>query len=187
MGIAGTWLLPGNVTVEHPTFVAHTLTSMLMKQKIEVIHKTRQFILNVIQDLSIEQLNHIPEGFSNNIIWNLGHMIAAQQGVCYLRTELPARVSMDFFHAYKPGSKPEKTLSVAAVDEIKDLLFSTPDQLLHDYENGLWTNYKPWTTRYGVELTTIEDAVEFLLFHEGLHSGYITALKRVVEQQPAKL
>jgi len=155
---------------------------MLMKQQIAVIHKTRQFILGVIQDLSAEQLNHIPEGFNNNIIWNLGHLIAAQQGVCYLRTELPATVSMDFFHAYKPGSKPERAVSAEEIDTIKEMAFSTLDQLLHDYENGLWTSYKPWTTRYGVELTTIEDAVGFLLFHEGLHSGYITALKRVIER-----
>lgn len=154
-----------------------------MKQQIEVIKQARSFILNVVKDLSTEQLNYIPEGFNNNIIWNLGHLIAAQQGVCYLRTGLPATVSMDFFHAYKPGSKPERALSETEIEEIKEMAFTTLDQLLHDYENGLWTSYSAWTTRYGVELKTIEEAIQFLLFHEGLHSGYITALKNVLAQQ----
>ena len=59
-----------------------------MTKQIEIIKKTRVSLLELVKDLSTEQLNKIPDGFNNNIIWNLAHMIAAQQGVCYVRAGL---------------------------------------------------------------------------------------------------
>jgi len=50
-----------------------------MKKEIERLKKTRIFLLDLIKDLTTEQLNEIPKGFNNNIIWNLGHLIASQQ------------------------------------------------------------------------------------------------------------
>jgi hypothetical protein len=68
------------------------------------------------------------------------------------------------------------------VDQIKALLFSTLDLLAQDYEAVLFSKYTAWTTSYGVELATIDDAFNFLQFHEGLHVGYVMALKRLVKQ-----
>ncbi len=50
-----------------------------MNNKIEKIKKTRRFLLNLVSELSTDQLNEIPPDFNNNIIWNMGHLIAAQQ------------------------------------------------------------------------------------------------------------
>jgi hypothetical protein len=58
-----------------------------MNNKIDKIKKIRGFLLEQIADLTNEQLNTIPNGFHNNIIWNLIHSICAQQGICYLRGE----------------------------------------------------------------------------------------------------
>src|SRR5688500_5324635 len=111
-----------------------------MNDQIEIIKKTRAYILDSVKELSIEQLNKIPAGFNNNIIWNLGHLVAAQQGVCYVRSDLKPRVSDEFFNKYKNGSKPEAFLNDKDLKEIKELLFSTLDVLRQDYENGLWIN-----------------------------------------------
>lgn len=60
-----------------------------MNKQIEIIRKTRVKLLEMLSDLSTDQLNKIPAGFNNNIIWNLAHLVAAQQGICYLRAGLP--------------------------------------------------------------------------------------------------
>ncbi len=39
----------------------------------------RQLYLAFLEKYSLEQLNYIPEGFSNNLIWNAGHIVASQQ------------------------------------------------------------------------------------------------------------
>jgi len=151
-----------------------------MNDQIEVIKRTRTHLLELVKELNIEQLNKVPAGFNNNIIWNLGHLVAAQQGICYVRTGVKPHVAEDFIDRYKKGSKPERFLNEEELKKIKELFFSSLDILKQDYESGLWTGYDSWTTSYGVELNSIEDAIQFLNFHEGLHSGYILALKRVI-------
>lgn len=152
-----------------------------MKKAIEIIHQTRKSALEHIKELTIEQLNHIPDGFNNNIAWNLGHMVAAQQGVCYKRSgNTPMHINDDFFIRYKPESKPERFITPEEIEEIKILLFSTIDKLEIDYQNSIFGEHAPWTTRYGVHISNLDEAINFLPFHEGLHFGYIMALKRVV-------
>lgn len=151
-----------------------------MTKQIEIIRKTRSFLLENLKDVTTEQFNKIPEGFNNNIIWNLGHMIAAQQGICYIRAGLKPCVNEEFINAYKSGSKPDGAIDNPAIENIKTLLFTTLDQLESDYNNHLFDNYIAWTTRYNVEVANIDDAVNFLPFHDGLHSGGIGALKRLV-------
>jgi hypothetical protein len=152
-----------------------------MTKQIEIIRKTRSFLLKNLEGLTTEQYNKIPEGFNNNIIWNLGHLIAAQQGVCYIRAGLAPRVGEEIINSFKSGTKPEKDFSEAEIENIKSLLFSTLDQLEGDYNNNVFGGYTAWSTRYEVELAGIDDALDFLPFHEGLHSGCINTLKRLVK------
>jgi hypothetical protein len=147
---------------------------------IEIIKQPRQRILDEISNLSVEQLNTTPEGFNNNIIWNLGHMIATQQGICYKRAGLDLRVDEAFFDAYKPGTKPNEVVDLEGVEEIKMMLFTTLEQLEADYYNGIINGYTPFTTRYGILLSNVDEAIAFLPFHEGLHIGYIMSLRKLV-------
>jgi len=149
-----------------------------MDQQIEAIRRSRSFLLEQLKDLSDEQLNRIPEGFNNNIIWNLGHMITVQQGVCYKRAGLLTSISDDFWERFKPGSKPEGLINAEEIAFIKNLMVVTLEQLEVDYHKQVFGNYKAWTTRHGVELADIDDAIKFLSLHEVLHSDIIMAVKR---------
>lgn len=149
-----------------------------MEKSLEIIRKTRISLLAMVEGLSIEQLNKVPAGFNNNIIWNLGHLVATQQGVCYRRAGIDMRIDDSYFAMYKPESKPERFISETELETIKQLMFSTLDQFEADLKTTLFDNYIPWTTRYNVAVDNIRDAVTFLPFHEGLHMGYVMALKR---------
>jgi len=151
-----------------------------MKHSLEILKYPRLNILNTIGHLSVKQLNTIPTGFNNNIAWNLGHMIASEQGICYKRSGLDTRVSEDFFNTYKSGSKPEKFITETEIAEIKDLLFSTLEKLEADYNAGIFVNYGTFTTRYDVEISNIDEGIAFLPFHDGLHIGYIMSLRKLV-------
>lgn len=153
-----------------------------MNQNIDTIKKTRGYVLQLLADATVEQLNDVPAGFNNNIIWNLGHMVAAQQGVCYLRAGLKTHISETFYRRFKPDTKSEGFINADEVETIKGLLLSTLDGFEADYGSHLFSKYPSWTTRYGATLSTIDEAVQFLLFHEGLHTGYIMAQKRLVKR-----
>lgn len=151
-----------------------------MTEQIETIKKVRAFLLEGIKDLTTEQLNRIPQGYNNNIIWNLGHLVAAQQGICYKRAGVAAHISEEFWEQFRSGSKPERLISESEIAEIKGLLSSTMDQLKADYDNNSFTGYTAWNTRYDVEIKNINDALRFVPFHEGLHSGVINTMKKMV-------
>ena len=151
-----------------------------MEKQFEILKKTRQHLLDFISDLSVDQLNKIPEGFNNNIAWNLAHLLASQQGVCYMRAGLPPVINTEYFEKYKPGTKPETVIDNNEIEDIKTLFLSVISQLETDYKDNLFKNYTPWVNRYGIEMASIDDAISFIIFHEGLHLGYIMALKRAI-------
>lgn len=155
-----------------------------MEKQFEIIKSTRKYLLSFTADLSIDELNRIPPTFNNNIIWNLAHLISAQQNVCYARTGLDVVIDQTLFTAYKPDTKPSGYVDAEQVSTIKDLFISTIDKLESDYHNNVFRNYNAWTNRYGVTHNTIEDTINFLIFHEGLHVGYIMPLKRLVKGKP---
>ena len=154
-----------------------------MDKQFEILKSTRKYLLNFIADLTIDELNEVPGGFNNNIIWNLAHLVAAQQGVCYVRGGLDLRISEQYFSTYKPDTKPERFVDQNEVATIKELFLSTIDQLEADYYNNVFSHYNSWTNRYGVIHNNIEDTINFLIFHEGLHLGYIMPLKRLVKKK----
>jgi hypothetical protein len=151
-----------------------------MNLQIENLKKVRAFLLESIKELTTEQWNKIPAGFNNNIAWNVGHLVAAQQGICYKRANLTPHITDEFWEQFRSGSKPGVDLSVDDISDLKGLFLSTMDQLDADYNDQIFGNYTAWSTRYGVEIGSIEDALKFLPYHEGLHAGVISAMRKLV-------
>jgi hypothetical protein len=151
-----------------------------MNSKIDLIRQTRSKALEIISGLSIPELNRIPEGFNNNIIWNLGHLIAAQEGIFYLRGKLELNIEQELFNSFKNGSRPEREIHAEEIEKIRSLLFSSLDHFEADLEKNTFQNYTAWTTSMGIQINSIEDALGFLPFHEGLHLGHIMTYKRII-------
>jgi DinB superfamily len=152
-----------------------------MQTSIDRYKKIRLYILESIKDLSVEQLNEIPEGFSNNIIWNIAHLVATQQAICYKRAGQEIKIEESFFDLFKPGTKPELVFDARMIQKIKEMFISNLDELEKDYNNNIFTTYTSWNTRAGVEITNIDIALNFILYHEGLHEGILGALKKFVK------
>ena len=145
------------------------------------VQKTiREILLKILDNHSLEQLNKIPAGYSNNLIWNVAHCISAQQVLVYKLSGLPMLVSDEFIDKYKKGTKPEGDVSQTEVDEIRGLLFSTLDKTEKDVNNGIFLNYTTYLTSMGFELTNIQDALDFVNYHEGIHTGIIMSIRKFV-------
>lgn len=148
----------------------------------DVQHKTRGFLNKYLEKLSLEQLNTIPNNYNNNVIWNIGHIIVTEQILVYKLSGVPMLVSDSLINKYMKGTKPEANATQQDVDELKELLFSTIQQTQEDYNNRKFTNYQEYTlSTTGNTLTNVEDAINFNLFHEGIHFGYIMALVKALK------
>lgn len=154
---------------------------LTMDYSFNICLKNRQQLEKFLTRFTPEQLNKIPEGFNNNIIWNIGHTLATQQLLTYGLSELTPNLSLDFINTYKKGTKPGEILSDSDITAMKNLLFSTLEDLEKDYRAGTFKTYKEYTlSTTGGVLSKIEHAIEFNNFHEGLHLGCCIALSKFV-------
>lgn len=148
----------------------------------EVLPNTRKYLKNVLENNSLEDLNKIPKGFNNNIFWNVAHLVVSQQVLVYKLSGLPLLVSDELVEKYKKGTKPEAPVTQAEVEEIKALLFTPIEKTKEDYYNGVFKEYQEYVVvTTGNTLRSVEDALQFTVFHEGLHIGYIQALSRAIK------
>ena len=151
-----------------------------MKNHFEILNITRNNVLNAIKGLSLEELNKVPTGFGNNVIWKVAHIVATQQLLCYKLSGLDMYLNDDFIDQYKKGSVADAEVSQSDVDYIIDQLEKLPALLKSDYDKGTFKSYNSYTTSYNITLSSIEQAIQFNNVHEGLHLGYIMAMKKVL-------
>ncbi|WP_236974339.1 DinB family protein [Membranihabitans maritimus] len=153
-----------------------------MEYQFEALEKTRKTILRILDGLTMDQLNIIPEGFNNNIAWNFAHLVVTQQLICYYFSGLPLEINKDLVNKYRKGSTPSESqpMSREEWEYFKNLFLSNVQTTKEDYQKGKFENYKSYTTSLELTINTIEDAINFNNVHEGLHLGYILALKRVI-------
>lgn len=149
-----------------------------MNWTFDILEKNRALMASFLEKFSVEQLNKVPEGFNNNIIWNVAHLVATQQLLTYKLSGLPMRVDETFVETYKKGTKANGMVSAKDIATIKSMLFSSVEQTKEDYNNGVFKSYNAYTTSTGSTLTSFEDAMAFNNYHEGIHLGYILAMKK---------
>ncbi|NRB60707.1 MAG: DinB family protein [Winogradskyella sp.] len=151
-----------------------------MEWTFDITIKNRKLLKGFLENMSLVDLNTIPKGFNNNIIWNIAHVIVTQQLLVYKLSGLATIVSNEMIDAYRKGTKPEKDLTEAEVDAIKSLLFSTIEKTKEDYESKIFQTYNQYTVTTKNTLSNVEEAIEFNNFHEGIHLGYILALRKAL-------
>ncbi|SHG73361.1 DinB family protein [Winogradskyella jejuensis] len=147
-----------------------------MHYDIDVTRKNRILLEGFLDRLTLEQLNKVPAGFKNNIIWNIAHCIVTQQLLIYKLSGLEGVLSDEIISLYRKGTKTERDVSQEEVDEIRNLLYFPINQTEKDYSSGVFNDYKEYTVSTGSILTNVDEALAFNNFHEGIHYGYILAL-----------
>ena len=132
-----------------------------MNYDIDITRKNRILFEKFLNEFSLEQLNRVPKGFKNNIIWNIAHCIVTQQLLIYKLSGLQGVLSDEMIAEFRKGTKTERDLSQAEVDEIRSLLFSPLDQTQIDLDNGIFQDYTEYTVSTGSTLTNVHDALAF--------------------------
>ena len=153
-----------------------------MEKLFDLILKNRSILHNHLQNTPKEKLFEIPEGFNNNIWWNIAHIVVSEQLLVYGLSGQPLVAPEDLVEKYRKGTKPNGIASDAEIELVSELMFSLPKKTAEDYKAGVFDSYNPYTTSLNIELSSVEDAVAYDLLHEGIHLGTITALKKVLER-----
>ena len=144
----------------------------------------REAFIRLIDTLSVEELNRIPEGFNNNIIWNFGHIVVTTPALCYVRSGLWENASsIKFLEDFQKGSKPSRQISESEIEELKALAISSIKAIEQDDEKGVFSAVKPFSTStYGAEMVNFDEILITTSGHDNMHLGYALAQKRLIKQ-----
>ena len=151
-----------------------------MENQLDITLQSRKNLLHILENTSKEDLLKIPEGFRNNIWWNIAHVAVTQQLLFYKLSGEQMRIPEDLVDKFKKGTAPDGTATDEEMKMVADLLIATIEWTKEDYKAGLFKNYKPYTTSAKVTLSSVEEAADFNLFHEGIHLGSIFALRKML-------
>jgi len=135
-----------------------------MNRYLKLIENKRQKLLDLTKNLTVEQYNFIPNGFNNNIIWNMGHLLSVSERILYEESGLQPPAHSISLAMFNKGTKPEKVLKEEEIAYIRDLMLESvrflekcepaiPETGSNDYQSSE-TNTK---------------LMEFVLFHEEYH------------------
>jgi hypothetical protein len=149
-----------------------------MQSTLNTWKTSRNLYLNFFEKYTLDQLNKVPYGFNNNLVWNVGHIVVAQQALIYKASGLEGYISQDLFELYKPGTKPTSQTSENAVLELKGLLVSLIERTESDLSEGKFREFNQRMTGTGFYLSSLSDAFEFNNYHEGIHLGYMMAIQK---------
>ena len=149
-----------------------------MEYQLNITTITRANILDSIKDLTLEQINFIPNNFNNSIGWQVAHIMVTQQLLHYKLSGNPMLVDDVFVENFRKDSSGKYLLTQDQWKKVVDLLKVLPSKLTKDYKKGKLNSFTSYETSYGAILTTIEEAIAFSNIHDALHFGTIRAMQK---------
>jgi hypothetical protein len=145
----------------------------------------RRFSLKYLESISPDEAQVQPEGFSNHLHWQLGHLLFTQGETLFTGCGFPSP-----FPGYKDyfdkGTRPEdydslvpdwETLMAQARRHLESLPASVADRL----DRPLVQPRK----LMNVAMATAGETLPFLIAHEGEHIGHLKRLRKAVRPRRA--
>lgn len=137
-------------------------------------------MMRELEGLSHEELLTIPDGRDDNILWNVGHLLCSLSRLTYVFSGYPLPIPEHYLKLFGKGTDAVSWIETPDPDEVLALFLGMPDRIEADYRAGKFTEYKPLALGGGHTVESVEEAVAFHCFHEGLHIGMVISLKRML-------
>lgn len=157
-----------------------------MEKLFNITLENRKALYHILMTTSKEDLLFIPKEHNNNIWWNIAHVLVTQQLLVYKLSKVAMRLNDALVKEFSKGTHPAASIADKQLKEVAEMLLPAIEWTKEDYEKGIFKEFTQYTTSANVTLHTVEDALSFNLFHEGLHLGTIRAIQKHL-QQPAAI
>lgn len=140
----------------------------------------RYHMMKELEGLDAEQMLAIPEGRDDNILWNVGHLLCSLSRLTYVFSGQPLPIPEHYLTLFGKGTSARAWDDAPDVDEVLDHFRRLPKQIEGDFTAQRFTRYKALEIVPGKTVASVEEAVNFHCFHEGLHIGMIITLKELL-------
>ncbi|MGV6862562.1 MAG: DinB family protein [Putridiphycobacter sp.] len=151
---------------------------MMLKAELKMLETSIQNVLDLVEGCTIDQLNKIPDGFSNNLVWQLGHLVVTQKLLIYGLSNNSLNLDTELVEKYRKGTRPNAKVTELEVEDLKSELAKFKADLEKDIQAKLFKKYAPYLTSYNFEITNFHEALSMVNLHYGLHVSSILDLKK---------
>lgn len=142
----------------------------------------RDNTLAQVEGVNDKQSLIVPNGFNNNVKWNLGHIYVIQEKFAFQLAGEQTQLSPQYITLFSSGTRPAEW-GVQDLPTIHELIHVLSDQLFRIEQtlNGrLDDTISAYTTSTGLTLSTVKELISFCLYHEGMHFDAIKSIKRCI-------
>jgi hypothetical protein len=146
------------------------------------LHIVREITLHTANSLPEDQINLIPKGFNNSIIWNFGHILIVQEQLAVNFGKIKPQLPSVYLHYFGQHTDPSSWKD--APPRYSDILSFLKSQTKHIIES-LGTRIdekltKPFN-RNGLSMHTIGELLIYSVYHEGVHIGTVNSMVKVIQ------
>lgn len=142
----------------------------------------RRLTLNALSEVSEEKLDIQPETHPNTIRWNAGHLYMAAEFLMNKADGEYVVKRSEWAAFFAPGTRPSEWKGeppsihdvITALEEQRDRIPAHFAEKLSD----------PATESFVIgpyDMNTVDALVNFVLYHEGVHSGIIKTLNNTIK------
>ena len=141
---------------------------------------TRFHMLRELEGLSQDDLLAIPEGRDDNVLWNVGHLLCSLARLTYVRSGFALPIPEHYLALFGKNTTARDWTDTPDADEVFGHFHALPGQIEADYASGRFSRYEPLELAPGHTVESVEEAIAFHCFHEGLHIGMIISVKELL-------
>src|SRR5690625_2652786 len=139
---------------------------------------SRTSTLILLPKLEEELWDIQPEGFPNTIRWNAGHVYAEAEGFLHDADNNYEITRPDWMDLFLDGTRPsEWTGDVPSKEEIIEALREQEGRIENFFKDKLQNKASKVRDLNGMKLETVDHALQFITWHEGIHIGDIKGLR----------
>lgn len=134
-----------------------------------------------MEKLPLESLVKIPDGYNNNMIWNIGHIISVGYSLNFSIAGLIPPADIAMIKKFRRGSFPEE-YTEEDIKWINEHLVSSVYAIGNLWaENKLSVIVNTVTTELGNVINTPSDALAMTLVHDMLHFERIRLFRKLTK------
>ncbi|MCR1872365.1 DinB family protein [Mammaliicoccus lentus] len=148
----------------------------MLKEQFEISYN---MLSNIIKDIDEKEADFQLELANNNIKWQLGHIIVANETFVFGTTEEENTLGAELGKSFAPGTSPQSfTGAEPTFKELKGILNTQLDRILNIVDDQLDRKRNEPLAN----MTTFAETIPFGVTHTNYHTGQIKLMKTMMDK-----
>lgn len=146
---------------------------------VKLFKYSRTSTLILLSQIDEDKWDTQPDSFPNTVRWNAGHVYVTAEEYLADADETYSIVHPEWLDLFLDGTRPsEWTGYVPTKDEIIEALKTQETRLENHFKDKLNDSASIARDINGTLLETVNESLQFVTWHEGIHLGFTNALRR---------